>query len=273
MRSFSYCAAAVALALFASSGKAQDQPAPADSVSLPGSPHVVRERALVVVSGASAITLALLPFDQRIAHAFQRPRLQDNETLRHVVNDIARIGDPAPFVIGGGALALGLISGNPVLHSIGLHLVEGVGAATIVNGFAKGVAGRSLPGIERRGSFKLGRGFREHNGPYVAFPSGHTAAAFAMASVLVGESHRWMPAAVPYVATLGYTAATGVALARLYQNVHWASDLPLAAVIGTYAGFAVERRASARANRGVMDKLSHLRLMPTAHGALITVGS
>ncbi|HXN75058.1 MAG TPA: phosphatase PAP2 family protein, partial [Gemmatimonadaceae bacterium] len=85
--------------------------------------------------------------------------------------------------------------------------------------------------------------FHDGNGPFVSFPSGHAAASFAMASVLTGELDLWRPGIGRFVGPIAYTGAGLVGLARMYQNVHWASDLPLAAAIGTWSGLTIVARS------------------------------
>ena len=67
---------------------------------------------------------------------------------------------------------------------------------------------------------------------YNSFPSGHSTAAFSMATVFAMEYRCtiWVPA-------LAYTLAAGTAVSRLYDNKHWASDV----VIGSALGFVTGR--------------------------------
>ena len=67
---------------------------------------------------------------------------------------------------------------------------------------------------------------------YSSFPSGHSIAAFSMATVYALEYRNtiWVP-------VLAYTLATGTAVSRLYDNKHWASDV----VIGSALGFVTGR--------------------------------
>ncbi len=67
---------------------------------------------------------------------------------------------------------------------------------------------------------------------YNSFPSGHSTAAFSMATVFAMEYSEtiWIP-------VLAYTLATGTAISRLYDNKHWASDV----VIGSALGFVTGR--------------------------------
>ncbi len=75
------------------------------------------------------------------------------------------------------------------------------------------------------------------NGPYnlvpdASFPSGHSAAAFAVATV-ISYSYKnliWVP-------IICYSLATLTAMARVVENNHWASD----AFVGSAIGFAVGR--------------------------------
>ena len=80
---------------------------------------------------------------------------------------------------------------------------------------------------------------------YNSFPSGHSTAAFSLATVFALEySHTiWVP-------VVAYTLAAGTAVSRLYDNDHWASDV----VIGTAIGF-VTGRFMWKQSRKVNNKL------------------
>lgn len=66
---------------------------------------------------------------------------------------------------------------------------------------------------------------------YTSFPSGHSTAAFSLATVFALEySHTiWIPA-------LAYTLAAGTAVSRLYDNDHWVSDVVIGSAIGFVTG-------------------------------------
>jgi membrane-associated phospholipid phosphatase len=122
--------------------------------------------------------------------------------------------------------------------------------------------------------FQFFRGFHDGNGPFVSFPSGHAAASFAVAAVITGEVDRWHPGMARIVGPIAYGGAGLVGLARMYQNVHWASDLPLAAAIGTWSGLTVIARTHAKRQRadaethdpsdGLIDVLRSTSLVPIA---------
>ena len=66
---------------------------------------------------------------------------------------------------------------------------------------------------------------------YTSFPSGHSTAAFSLATVFALEyrSTVWVP-------VLAYTLATGTAVSRLYNNKHWTSDVLIGSAIGIITG-------------------------------------
>ncbi len=67
---------------------------------------------------------------------------------------------------------------------------------------------------------------------YNSFSSGHSTAAFSLATVFALEYSKtvWVP-------VLAYSLASGTAVSRLYDNHHWASDV----VIGSALGFVTGR--------------------------------
>ena len=87
---------------------------------------------------------------------------------------------------------------------------------------------------------------------YTSFPSGHAAAAFAIATVVATsyEHTIWIP-------IVCYTLATGAALSRVYNNDHWASDVLVGSVIGFAIGKLVVKNES---------KLKVLPVSPTGPG-------
>lgn len=71
---------------------------------------------------------------------------------------------------------------------------------------------------------------------FTSFPSGHTTAAFSIASVFADEyAHTvWVPA-------VAYGLAGAVGLSRIYDDKHWSSDVWIGAAIGTYTGIMLHR--------------------------------
>ena len=233
-------------------------------------------RAYVLAVGTATLaTVALFPVDARVQELVQRSDLQSNIGLQRTASTFAVVGGPAPFVAAASLLLTGRLLGFSPLAHVGVHLAEGVTLAATVNAVGKGIAGRTLPNEagNEPGEFSLGRGFRAHNGPYVSFPSGHTAAAFASAAVLTAEAERWRPALRWVVGPIVYGGAALVAASRLYQNVHWASDLPLAAVIGTLSGRMISGRPHSKSLRRLDGWLSRANVLPQRAGGVTVAWS
>jgi membrane-associated phospholipid phosphatase len=198
-------------------------------------------------AGALAVlaTLAIAPLDARTARELQEQRFQRSDDLQHTANDLAFLGGPGPFVIGAGLYAAGRLTRMPRLAGGALHMTEAVLLAASITGLGKGISGRALPSVNDSNpeNFQFGRGFHDGNGPFVSFPSGHAAASFAMAATLTSEVELWRPGLARIIGPIAYGSAGLVGLARMYQNDHWASDLPLAMAIGTWSGLTIVARS------------------------------
>lgn len=75
---------------------------------------------------------------------------------------------------------------------------------------------------------------------YWSFPSGHSAVAFAMASVIESRYES------PVIDFIAYGMAALVAWSRLNDNAHWTSDVVVGAIIGISVGKAISNRHSNR---------------------------
>jgi membrane-associated phospholipid phosphatase len=204
------------------------------------SKHQVKVAALAVVT-----TLALTPFDRRLMAQVRRPALLSDDEIHSAAKDLSFLGGPGPFIVGGAFVAAGELAHVSGAASVGIRVTESVLLAASITAIGKGLSGRALPGVKTKHEFSFGRGFQDDNGPFVAFPSGHTAAAFALATAITAEAERKPRPWTPIVRPVAYALATGVAIARVYQNQHWVSDLPIAAVIGMWSASTVERRSHA----------------------------
>lgn len=131
----------------------------------------------------------------------------------------------------------GLAKHTPHSQNTGLLAAEALADAQIVSFVMKNAFGRLIPSqIPPQGNltdtwFKY-RGSLTNGG---SFPSGHSASAFAVASVIAGRyrAHRW----VPWVA---YGTAALLSLTRLPDQAHFPSDIFFGASLGYGIGhFAV----------------------------------
>lgn len=261
--------------------RGQETPSDADSVQRAAQaagpvtdgrnvPWVTKRDFEAAVAGVAA-TLAVAPFDHHISNAFGQSRHHRIRSLRHTADNVAFFGSGGPFVLSGIVYAAGTENRLQGVARAALHNMEAIALASTITGLAKGVAGRALPDVAARHAFSFGRGFHDGNGPFVSFPSGHTAAAFALAATLGPEVSRASPRLGRVVEPLAFTGAAAVAVARVIQRVHWPSDLPLAVVIGTWSGRAVQAHVY---KKGPMAAaVRGLTIAPTSRGGAIVAWS
>lgn len=199
-----------------------------------------------------------------MALALTRPQVAAAESLSHIVaSDLDAIASPRTLQIMGVGSVLTVASlqfddPDAAERNLGHGAMDGLfdfgnvygGSAVLVTAAAGTIGvGRFArdPRITRAGSEMIRsliytgvavtslkvavHRTRPNGGPY-SFPSGHTAAAFAVAPVL---SHRfgWI-AAIP-----AYTLAASTAMGRMEDRKHYLSDVVFGAAIGTSIGLAV----------------------------------
>ncbi|GAC1513907.1 MAG: phosphatase PAP2 family protein [Gemmatimonadaceae bacterium] len=245
-------------------------PARAESLAFVAPAPLFRQRDLVYSTGVAALTGALMPFDRQIAATMTGPSLQRNRTLSRsatVLNDVGGVG---PIAIGAGLFVIGRLGGWDRVAALGLHGTEAVVFSGAITGLLKGTFGRTRPfaSVDHDPSrYMIGHGFSD--GRRASLPSGHATAAFALAAVVSEETAVWWPDYHRLVAVLTYGGATGVALARLYSDQHWASDVVLGAGIGTLTGLKVVSYAHSRPGSLLDRGLRSTTVIPTPRGAII----
>ena len=213
-------------------------------------------------------TVATMPFDARLAEEMRDGPLQRNGALRSAAKTFDAAGDPGVLVASVLMYGAGRVAHAPRLQRIGLHATEAVVAAGATTSLLKVVAGRQRPYVAA-GDADDFTPLRVAGG-HTSFPSGHTTVAFAFASAVTAELATESSRAAWIGGPLLYTGAGLVGVARMYDDKHWASDVVLAAGIGTLAG--IETVAFSRvhpANR-VERMLGALTVAPAAHGAMLT---
>jgi len=128
---------------------------------------------------------------------------------------------------------VGLATHSTHARNTGMLAAEGLIDTQAVSFVMKSAIGRLTPsnippdGSLRDTWFKYKGGFTNRGG----FPSGHTASAFAVATIIAGRypRHRWLP----FVA---YGAAGALSLTRLPTKAHFPSDIFLGAAMGYGVG-------------------------------------
>jgi membrane-associated phospholipid phosphatase len=227
-------------------------------------------RDLWIAGGFVATTIALYPADRALARSIQRDPLQDNHFLNESADFFDFMGTKGSVYIGVSMYTLGRLTRIERMADLGLHGTEALFLAQSLVKLVKGLAGRARPqlDIEDPRSFKLGRGFGDQD-DYRSFPSGHSGMAFAAAAAVTSETSRWWPKSTWYVAPLMYGGATMVAISRMYDNRHWASDVVMGAAIGTLSGLKIVRYHHSHPNNRIDRWLLSTSVIPDGRGAVL----
>ncbi|MEO5588750.1 MAG: phosphatase PAP2 family protein [Gemmatimonadaceae bacterium] len=195
----------------------------------------------LLAGGFLAAAAATAPADQWITRELQDEARQANHLFNRGATIFRLFGQPGALLAGGGIYAIGLVADNNRAQDVGLHSMESIFLGSVITASVKVVAGRARPRVNTQDArnFGLFRGLRDDN--YRSFPSGHTTAAFAFASIVTIETSRWSSDSRWIVGPLMYGAATLTGVSRIYNNAHWASDVITGAAIGTLTGVKVFR--------------------------------
>jgi membrane-associated phospholipid phosphatase len=231
-------------------------------------------RDLWIAGGFVLTTVALYPADRALAREIQRDPLQDNHFLRESADFFDFMGTKGSVYIGVSMYAVGRVARIERMADLGLHGTEALYLAQTLVKLVKGLAGRARPqlDIEDPRSFKLGRGFRDKDN-YRSFPSGHAGMAFAAAAAVTSETSKWWPKSTWYIAPVMYGGAALVAISRMYDNKHWASDIVMGAAIGTFSGLKVVRYHHSHPNNRIDRWLLSVSVIPDARGGVVIVAA
>lgn len=123
----------------------------------------------------------------------------------------------------------GLIRGDSKMKATALLAGEAVADSEIITTIFKGIDRRTRPAAIGHGGNFSDTWFEDHGGglPNGSFPSGHTVAAFSVATVIARRygNHKW----VPYVA---YGSAALIGFSRITLSAHFMSDVFVGGVLG-----------------------------------------
>jgi len=206
------------------------------SDSIPVAPGRGVGRRVWLAAAMTAGVVALVPLDLEIAEAVRSVGTESG--VVRTAGDVFRLtGAPGSFLVVGGLYGAGYLTDRPHLAAMGVDAAQAVATAGFVTYSTKALVGRARPVVSASDpyDFGFGRGFSE--GEFRSLPSGHTTAAFAVASVLstrLGQRH---PDTRRWVVPLLYTTASLAGLSRMYHEEHWASDVAAGAAIGTISGW------------------------------------
>lgn len=203
--------------------------------------HIPRKNSVYWLAAGTGLALAIHPLDDTL-----NDRLSTSDTAKNVFIAGKYIGS-LPVLMGAAASTylVGRQRGSRRAQHLGMDLIEAtILSETITQGIK--VAVRRERPIRDDGTRAGG----------FAFPSGHAAGTFAAATVL--QQHLGWKWAVPT-----YTIASYVAMSRLVDDRHWASDV----VAGAAEGIIVGRSVTWHGRNFYASPM----LLPKGYGVMINV--
>ena len=192
---------------------------------------------------AVPVTVALLETDQETYTALHNWR-KNSRTVSKISPIVTQLGEGTTSLgVFGGLLLYGYATSDASAKKSGIIGLESFALSGATTQLLKHLFSRERPSAATRAGGRFQRPFsyfRQYSGKkrgfsnFDAFPSGHTSTAFAAATTLSDVYQRpW----VPYVA---YGTASAVAISRITERTHWASDCFVGALIGIFSTKTVE---------------------------------
>jgi len=201
----------------------------ADGIYLLTFPKRRTRRGVATASAVLGGIAVLILLDDEIRNEMQETR---NDTLDRWESRIEPFGKAETTTLAAGLVyATGALSGKETVEETGKTLLAALLFTEVLKSAGKGLTGRAPPGPDSRAGDFFDGG--------TSFPSGHTARAFAFATVLAERHGRT-------AAWVAYPIATLVGLFRIESDSHWASDVLAGAALGWAVGKTVTRRRASR---------------------------
>ena len=206
------------------------------------SSFVMRHRSATIGAVGMVSTLVLFSADESLLRRLRTPSLQNNLTLHNTADFFNALGGPGAVIASATFLGTGLLSHNVTVTQLGVRSSQALLIGSTATAMLKGAFGRQRPFIDEHKSrvFAFGRGFGTPG--RTSMPSGHATSAFAVATALSHELRVRAPRAGRVATPMLYSAATFVAISRVYGAHHWPSDVAAGAMIGLLSGTLVTRR-------------------------------
>ena len=191
------------------------------------------------VAGFAVLEGGMFLLDKPV-HRFAVDLLNRNPGFRGLSHDVTNFGAAYEIYTLGALGVYGWVFKSPKVKTTTFLATQSYVVAGAMESILKVLTGRQRPNY-------LGDGLAHpsplFHGPFyfsintsTSFPSGHTTAAFAAATVYALEyrNHPWVP-------IVAYSAASLIGLSRITENKHWISDVFAGAALGYVTGLQVVR--------------------------------
>jgi membrane-associated phospholipid phosphatase len=196
------------------------------------SPFRIKERHIAPLILVTAATAFLIAADENIRDGF-KSYTDGHGWVQDVGPVITQMGGLGAAATAGIFFGAGLIFKNERARDTGYLAACAMAQSFLVGHAFKGLTGRRRPFAadgEDHWSGPVGffkRYDKANYDLYDSFPSGHSAWAFSLATVVAMQYRRQ-----PWAPVLAYTIAAGVGLSRVTMDRHWMSDVFVGAVVG-----------------------------------------
>lgn len=158
-------------------------------------------------------------------------------------------------IFAGGMYLTGKIFNNKSIATTGRMLTESILYSGLAVSILKYTVGRSRPYTNEGPVTMFTYSFQEAN---VSFPSGHTATAFAVSTVLANRIDN------PFATVALYGLAGFTGYQRIYDNKHWFSDVFVGAAIGYFIGSSI---VNSEENRESENFWGSMEIMPSVNSS------
>ncbi|HKL87706.1 MAG TPA: phosphatase PAP2 family protein [Salinibacter sp.] len=208
-----------------------------DAVDIVEAPFDLSSSERLLTLGASGLVLSTAAALDRPVYRYTSTR---SGTVARTTGPLAapsrwydRVG-PDRFALGTAGLlaAGGLAMQRRDWTRTSVRVVEALVYTKVVTGLAKSVLNRSRPFVGS-GPLTADPGAFSSDHGKLSMPSGHTARAFAVASVLAHRAGRW------YVSVPVYGVAASVGMERVRSGDHWLTDVMVGGALGYLIGRSV----------------------------------
>jgi membrane-associated phospholipid phosphatase len=216
----------------------------AQSASDASSRVVLTGRDLALIGGATTMDALLSRADVRIARLFSDSAFHTRHPGFTVAAKRASLATETVLMIGGGTVyGIARLRHDDGTADVALHATEAVASTAMFIQVVRGILGRARPYVvddsgQRRDAdpydFELFHGFTSYD--FRSFPSMHAMASIAVASALTAEMRARGTSNRALISPVLYVGAVMPALARMYLDEHWTSDIALGAFLGAFAG-------------------------------------
>ncbi|MCU7549112.1 phosphatase PAP2 family protein [Chitinophagaceae bacterium LB-8] len=189
----------------------------------------------VVLVGVGLLDESIQRFGQNLR--------DNNKGVRVISNRVTNLGAQYEGITLIALGTYGFLFKNEKIQTTTLLASQAYITSSVMESLLKAITGRQRPSYydpiakeaEPRFHGPIHKPFKDVSGKTISssFPSGHAAAAFAAATVYAMEYKDR-----PLVPIISYTTASLIALSRITENRHWATDI----VAGSTMGFLIGRQ-------------------------------